>query len=225
MKFRQKYIIIIIGLVSFFLTVVLFGAILFTLNVKQSTQSIETIQPVIQQSSPTMIANDVTPAVTVSTPQIAQQPIGTPTNVLIEPTPATTLQVDIQGTLPLDGELIECSKLNEGKTYQVSAGTFLVGDIEINGIPYYNDQKEESTVAFFEKEVSVLTRQQANCYRGNIYLLNQIIQDQFTVGCDTGCDKVRMVVIRSDGQEEVQCYYTDGSTKKLQQDGHKTWCP
>jgi hypothetical protein len=225
MKFRQKYTVIIIGLVSFFLIIVLFGAIVFTLNVKQSTQSIETIQPVIQPSSPTMIANDVTPAVTVSTPQIGPQSIGTPTNVLIEPTSATTLQVDIQGTLPLDGELIECSKLNEGKTYQVSAGTFLVGDIEINGIPYYNGQKEESTVAFFEKEVAVLTKQQANCYRGNIYLLNQVIQDQFIVGCDTGCDKVRMVVIRADGQEEVQCYYPDGSTKKLQQDGHKAWCP
>ena len=225
MKFRQKYTIIIIGLISFFLTIALFCTVISPLNVKQSTQSIETIQPVIQQSSPTAIANDATPAVTVSTPQIGQQSIGTPTNVLIEPTPATTLQVDIQGTLPPDGELIECSNLNEGKTYQVSAGTFLVGNIEINGIPYYNGQKEESTVAFFEKEVSVFTKKEANCYRGNIYLLNQIIQDQFTTGCDTGCDKVRMVVIRSDGQEEVQCYYIDGATKKLQQDGYKTWCP
>ena len=191
---------------------------------EQSVRPIETVEPILKQSSPTLLVADAT-VTAVAAPQQSQRSVNAATAQLIAPAPTNQQPADAQTTPFWDGELIACPRLNEGETHQVSAGTFIVGPIKVDGVQHYSQQKKEGTVLFFEKEASVFAQWGADCYQGSIYFLNSLSLDEFTIGCETGCNSVRMVVIRSDNREEVQCYYPDGNTRKLEDNGHEKWCP
>lgn len=131
-----------------------------------------------------------------------------------------------QSTSITGGSLSGClSGLAKGETRTVSPGTYIVGDIVIDGIRQHDRKEKEGTVAFFEREATAYAEWGASCYQGNISLLSQVIQGEYETGCDTGCIKVRSIIIRTDGQQEVQCHYPDGTVVTLQSNGSETWCP
>lgn len=191
---------------------------------EQSVRPIERVKSILQHPSPTLLAADITPTANAASQQ-SQRPIDTAKAQLIVPSPTNQQPTDAHTTPFWDGELIACTRLNEGETHQVSPGTFILGPVKVDGVQHYSRQEKEGTVLFFEKEASVFAQWGADCYQGSIYFLNSLSLDEFTIGCETGCSSVRMVVIRSDKQEEVQCIYPEGNTKKLEDDGPETWCP
>jgi hypothetical protein len=165
------------------------------------------------------------PAAPTATP--AQLSTATVTQTVhAEQTFTNTQPLDLPGGAVANGDLVPCAAVKEGEVSQVVPGTFLIGDLEVNEIRYYNSREDnEATVAYFERDASVFVPGGAHCYQGSIYFLNSMISDQFRTGCVSGCRKVRMVVFRADGGEETQCYYIDGSTGALQSDGEERRCP
>ncbi len=106
-----------------------------------------------------------------------------------------------------DGNLTSCSAFQNGETRQISPGTFVIGDITINGTPQYDvGGTGEGTLAYFESESTVTAQWGAGCYTGNKNLADEIIQGEFQHGCGSKCTSVRFVDVQSDGQQQVQYY-------------------
>ncbi len=123
-------------------------------------------------------------------------PTNTPTLRTIQPTATRVGQV-----------LISCSELKKGETRQVSSGTFVIGDIKVNDVIQYDiGSQNEGTVAFFEQGGSVTAEWGAGCYQGSEELLSKVIQGEFEHGCGSKCTSVSVVIVRSDGQQNVQYY-------------------
>lgn len=122
--------------------------------------------------------------------------------------------------------LSACSAFESGETRQVAPGAFVVGDIIINGVVQYDSGDSEGTVAYFEQSAAVYAQWGAACYKADTSApLNQIIADEFAVGCVSGCSKVRAVTLDITGQQNALCYYPDGTTQLLQGTGNATYCP
>jgi hypothetical protein len=105
------------------------------------------------------------------------------------------------------GTLTSCSAFQNGETRKVSSGTFVIGDIIIDGTSQYDSGgTSEGTVAYFEKESTVIAQWGAGCYIGSKNLANDIIQGEFQHGCGSKCASVRFVVVQSDGQQQIQYF-------------------
>lgn len=106
--------------------------------------------------------------------------------------------------VPVESGLVDCGKFQKGETRQISSGTFVIGDVIINDIVQYDpDGTSEGTVAYFEGEGTVYAEWGAGCYRGNVGLLDEIVQGQFEFGCDSVCSTVRVVIVKANGQQEI----------------------
>jgi hypothetical protein len=125
-------------------------------------------------------------------------------SVNISPTTIPSLETEppISG-----GHLASCSAFENGESRQVTSGTFVIGDIVIDGTKQHGEGDiGESTVAYFEKESTVLAQWGAGCYTGNKTLASQVIDQQL----NEGYTRVRFVVVQSDGQQVVRFYDTQG---------------
>ena len=121
--------------------------------------------------------------------------------------------------------LRSCQTFTTGEVRTVGSESFVVGDIEIDGIKQYDLKEKEGTIAFFNRNSSVLAPWGAACYQGGQQFLNQIMQNEFAHGCGNGCSKVRFVTVSLNSQQNAQCYYPDGTVKELQNNTNETWCP
>ncbi len=137
----------------------------------------------------------------------------TPTSVSASETPIPTLETQppiIQTTstnVPSSGDLTLCSEFKNGETRKISVGTFVIGDITINGIAQYDSGGTgEGTVAYFEKDSTVKAQWGAGCYTGSMASADQIIQGELQHGCGSKCTSVRYVVVQSDGQQKVSYF-------------------
>lgn len=143
------------------------------------------------------------------------------------------LQIGFKTNLPLvfnnfSNILSPCNTLQKNEIRLIAPNSFVVGDIMIDNIKQYDfGGNEEGTVAFFERSTSVFAEWGAACYIGNRNLGWQLIQNEFThgYGIESGCAKVRYVIVKLNGQQEVKCHYPDGRISDLQTDGNNTWCP
>ena len=63
--------------------------------------------------------------------------------------------------------LSACSAFQSGEARQVAPGTFVVGDIIINGVVQYNSGDGEGTVAYFEQSAAVYAQWGAGCYKAD----------------------------------------------------------
>lgn len=141
------------------------------------------------------------------------------------------LKIGFQIYLPLivknfSNVLTSCGEFQQNETRRIAPASFVVGDVVINNVRQYDlGGDSEGTVAFFEENATVFAEWGAACYHGNSSFFNQLSQNEFDNGCGTGCAKVRRVTIKPGGQQDVQCYYPDGSIKNLQKQGNNTWCP
>lgn len=124
-----------------------------------------------------------------------------------------------------EGHLIPCPSLPAGEARAVVPGTFAVGAMAVDNVRHYGSRAGQTTVAFFEREASVVAHSRLECLQGSVYLLNTVVHRQFVDGCGGGCDAVRAVIVREDEQVVVQCHYVDGSTKELARDERESWCP
>lgn len=105
------------------------------------------------------------------------------------------------------GGLTSCSAFKNGETRKISAGTFVIGDIIIDGTAQYDfGGTKEGTVAYFEKESSVTAQWGAGCYTGSKTLAEQVIQGELEHGCGSKCTSVRFVLVQSDGQQIIEYY-------------------
>ncbi len=136
-----------------------------------------------------------------------------PTSTNSSETPIATLETQppvIKPTATVvtsGGDLTSCSALKNGETRQISAGTFVIGDIIIDGVAQYDSGGTgESTVAYFEKESTVTAQWGAGCYIGSKILAEQIIQGELQQGCGSKCTSVRFVLVQIDGQQPVKYY-------------------
>jgi hypothetical protein len=163
------------------------------------------------------------PGVQVGNPKVEQpthsvqetvpQPSLTALPVIVQstntPVPPTATRVP-PAAVPSNG-LSSCQAFQGGETRQVAPGTFVVGDIVVDDVVQYDRNQQEATygypegtIAFLERETSVTAPWGAGCYRGDIDQLNEVIQGEFAHGCETGCVAVRVVIVRTNGQQEVQ---------------------
>ncbi len=92
------------------------------------------------------------------------------------------------------------------KHAKVAAGTYVIGDITIDGTIQYTDNVGEGTIAYFEREASVFAKWGAGCLIGSKNLLDQVIQGEFQHGCGSACSSIRFVLVQSDGNQKVQMY-------------------
>ncbi len=97
--------------------------------------------------------------------------------------------------------LASCSSLQSGETRTVSAGTYILGDIIIDGTPQYvTSIPNEGTVAYFEREATVLAQWGAACFTGSKELKDEVIQGELQHGCGSKCTSVRFVLVQNDIQ-------------------------
>jgi len=103
--------------------------------------------------------------------------------------------------------LASCQSFQSGETRQVSANTFVVGDVIIEGVNQYDaGGTGESTVAFFEKSVSVTAPWGAGCYTGSNIFIEQVVQRELNYGCGSTCNSVRFIHVKSNGEQSVQYF-------------------
>ncbi len=108
---------------------------------------------------------------------------------------------------PLTSGLTDCGEFQAGETRVVSSGTFVIGDIVINGTSQFDAGAEtEGTVSYFEEEGTVYAEWGAGCYRGDISFINEIVQRQYIEGCkdQSGCLTVRVVLVKVGGQQTTE---------------------
>ena len=133
-----------------------------------------------------------------------QDPFPTPIIIVITATsqiqqpsvPVSTQPIII----PAVESLSSCTSFKSGETRTVSPGTFVLGDIVIDGTIQYTDNVGEGTIAYFEREASVYAKWGAGCLLGNANLVEQVIQGEFEHGCGSACSSIRFVLVQSDGQ-------------------------
>ena len=102
---------------------------------------------------------------------------------------------------PVNETLANCSSLSSGETRTVLPGTYILGDVTIDGTPQYvTSIPNEGTVAYFEKEATVLAHWGAACLTGSSNLKDEIIQGELQHGCGSKCTSVRFVLVQNDGQ-------------------------
>jgi len=107
-------------------------------------------------------------------------------------------------TPPVTG-LVDCGEFQTRETRQVSSGTFVIGDVVINNTVQYDPgSTSEGTVAYFEGEGTAYAEWGAGCYRGNRESLDEIVQGQFEFGCGSNCSTVRVVIVKTNGQQETE---------------------
>lgn len=105
------------------------------------------------------------------------------------------------------GSLSSCPAFQTGETRTVSPGTFVLGDVTIDGIVQYTNNVGEGTIAYFEKGSTVFAPWGAGCYLGDKSQLEQVVQGEFQHGCGSTCTSVRFVLVQSNGEQTVQNYY------------------
>jgi hypothetical protein len=139
-------------------------------------------------------------------------PITSAGNSSLPPTsvPASTQAINMptqSSNTNIGGILTNCSVFQNGESRKVSLGTFVIGDIIIDGTAQFDSGKVgEGTVAYFEKDATVLAQWGAGCYLGGKALIEEVIQGEFQHGCGSKCTSVRFVLVQSDGQQQVQYY-------------------
>ena len=118
--------------------------------------------------------------------------------------PTETVGVPTQTITPTVEYPVACDQLKAGETRKISPGTYIVGDITIDGIPRFDPGgvNNEGTVAYVEVETTVYAEWGAGCYTGSKNLTNFFIKGLFENGCDKVCKNVRFVAVQSDGQHE-----------------------
>lgn len=136
-----------------------------------------------------------------------------PTSTTLDSPPVATLEtqppvINPTATIMISGgDLTSCSTFKNGETRKISTGTFVIGDIVIDGIAQYDSGgTKEGTVAYFEKESSVTAQWGAGCYVGSKNFAQQVIQSELEHGCSSKCTSVRFVLVQSDGQQIVEYY-------------------
>jgi len=103
--------------------------------------------------------------------------------------------------IPTIIRMASCSSFQIGETRTVSAGTFIFGNIIINGIKQYaSNNATESAIAFFETKSTVTAASSADCYLGGNEVINFVIQNELQHGCSSRCTSVRFVVVTMNGQ-------------------------
>jgi len=131
-----------------------------------------------------------------------------PTNTPVPPTnipiPPTATRITISTSAPILQQLRDCAVFSNKEERSVAAGTFVHGDVRVNGIPQYDEGggENEGTVVYFEVPGTVYSEFGAGCRMGDRSFLEQIIREEFQGGCDgqLGCRKVRVVIVNSNGQ-------------------------
>lgn len=124
-----------------------------------------------------------------------------------------------------DSRLVDCPSIGPMETVLILPGTFIKGDIVIDGVRQHDWREEEATVAYFDREASVFAQWEVGCSLGGYEHLDQVIAGEYATGCGSGCTRVRSVIVRPDGRQEVLCHYPDGTTANLQGSGDNTFCP
>lgn len=103
--------------------------------------------------------------------------------------------------IPTIISLNTCPSFQSGETRTVSPGTFIFGDVVIDGITQYDSNiASEDTVAYFEKGSTVTAPFGADCYTGSNGSVYQVAQNLLQHGCGSKCASVRVVLVQSDGQ-------------------------
>lgn len=157
--------------------------------------------------------------------EIVMKPTALPTTTSIPPL-LTPKAADLSHYADLPITLSGCgSALEPGETRSVESGTFIMGDIIIDGMRQFDGRTGEGTVAYFERDAIVQANWGAGCYLGDISLLDEVVQGEFLHGCGSTCSKVRVVIMYDDGTQVAECRYLGGPVQPLQKSGTETWCP
>ena len=147
--------------------------------------------------SPTPSVNLVAPTTGIGNPSAS--PTSTPTSTQTINIPAQSSNTETGGSLT------SCSAFRNGESRTVPPGTFVLGDIIIDGTAQFDSGKVgEGTDAYFERDSTVLAQWGAGCYLGSKALADEVIQGEFQHGCGSKCTTVRFVLVQSDGQQLVQ---------------------
>ncbi|MCS7055330.1 MAG: hypothetical protein NZM18_04050 [Thermoflexales bacterium] len=104
---------------------------------------------------------------------------------------------------PRTAALTDCGRFAKGETRAVSSGTFVVGDVYVNDVKQHDDGDGEGTVVLFERDGVAYAPYGAGCYRGSIAGLEEIVEQQFRDGCGSKCSSVRIVIVKSSGEQVV----------------------
>lgn len=99
--------------------------------------------------------------------------------------------------------LSDCGSFAKGETRTVSRGTFAIGDVYVNDMQQFDNGDGEGTVVFFERTGIVRAPFGAGCYLGSAANLEEIVQQQFRDGCGSGCSSVRVVIVKTSGEQNV----------------------
>jgi len=103
---------------------------------------------------------------------------------------------------PQSATIIDCPSLEKGESRLVNPGTFIQGDIFVNGEELFRQVDNEGTVAYFEIEAYVEAPWGAGCREGSIDFIDYVVQQEIKYGCGDGCETVQKVVISEIGVKE-----------------------
>ncbi len=134
-----------------------------------------------------------------------------PTNAKLIDTPSP-ISIEPETTPESKPTWKYCQSFSSDETRQVSPGTFVLGDISVNGIPEYTSRDREGLIVFFETEGSVTAPWGANCIEGSKSSLDEFVQSELKNGCGSSCLAVQVVVFGRDGQKDIQFYSNESPT-------------
>lgn len=102
---------------------------------------------------------------------------------------------------------------NKMGSFFASPNQYIIGDIVIDNISYTDmqDATEEGTIAYFEREAQVTANWGAGCWEGDISNLQDLIREEFEIGCGgPGCETLRVVIVTASNGPIVTCYGSIG---------------
>lgn len=121
------------------------------------------------------------------------------------PNPAITPEMFIFPTITPTGMptvivLPSCAEFQPGETRLVLERTLVFGSVLVEGLGEIpTAEPGESILMYFEVDATSSASRQARCYFSEEIYLKNIIQNELSIGCNTGCTSIRLVRVTKSG--------------------------
>lgn len=121
------------------------------------------------------------------------------------PNPAITPEMFIPPTITPTGiptiiVLPSCAEFQPGETRLVLERTLVFGSVLVEGLGEIPPAEPgESILMYFEVDATSSASSQARCYFSEEVYLKNIIQNELSIGCNTGCISIRLVRVTKSG--------------------------
>lgn len=170
-------------------------------EVRQITQKVD--QLLMDAADERLTASLPTQCGPTSPPYVLN--LSDPPPVIETPNPAATPEMFIPPTITPTGiptviVLPSCAEFQPGETRLVLERTLVFGSLLVDGFGEISPTEPgESILMYFETDATSTAASQLRCYYSEQIYLKNVVQNELSIGCNTGCTRIRLVRVTKSG--------------------------